>query len=127
MTSKRQVKRRRQAKGRSWRRLNPLYALIPTAAVLLVVGIWFLAGSAGSPGVSAVPVGSEDLELPAWVVGRGPQVEHAYTEAVAHRDDLRYIPCYCGCGREGHTSVADCFVADVAADGSITFDDHAST
>jgi hypothetical protein len=25
---------------------------------------------------------------------------------------LRYIPCYCGCAKDGHTSNASCYVKD---------------
>ena len=57
----------------------------------------------------------------------GPQVRQAYAQALAHRQELQYIPCFCGCGNLGHRAVADCHVANVAADGSITYEQHAST
>jgi hypothetical protein len=30
----------------------------------------------------------------------------------------KYMPCFCGCARRGHRSVADCFVTNRAADGT---------
>jgi hypothetical protein len=49
-------------------------------------------------------------------------VREAYRFAIANRDMLRQIPCYCGCGAEGHKSNADCYIKDVRPDGSIVFD-----
>jgi hypothetical protein len=49
-------------------------------------------------------------------------VREAYRFAVANRETLRWIPCFCGCGSEGHTSNADCYVKAVKPDGSIVFD-----
>jgi hypothetical protein len=52
-------------------------------------------------------------------------VQDAYRFALANQDILSQIPCYCGCGGVGHTSNLDCYVADIAQDGSISFDYHA--
>src|SRR5437867_3206960 len=38
------------------------------------------------------------------------EVREAYRFAVANQEVLRYIPCYCGCGSEGHTSNASCYL-----------------
>jgi hypothetical protein len=54
-----------------------------------------------------------------------PVVQEAYRFAIANPDELQYIPCYCGCGRMGHTSVRSCYVKKDNPDGSLTFDDHA--
>ena|SRR5215831_13898117 len=40
------------------------------------------------------------------------EVREAYRFALANRDTLRYIPCYCGCGEQGHTSNASCYFED---------------
>ena len=37
------------------------------------------------------------------------EVREAYRFALANRDTLQYIPCYCGCGEQGHTSNASCY------------------
>jgi hypothetical protein len=54
---------------------------------------------------------SEDL-LPADIRRAPAEVREAYRFAIANRETLRYIPCYCGCGSEGHTSNASCYVKD---------------
>lgn len=53
------------------------------------------------------------------------RVHEAYQFAVANPDILQHIPCYCGCGSMGHTSDYSCYVADEAADGTLTFETHA--
>jgi hypothetical protein len=50
------------------------------------------------------------------------EVREAYRFAIANRDTLRYIPCYCGCGSEGHTSNASCYVKDSSTPENLEFD-----
>lgn len=51
-------------------------------------------------------------------------VRDAYAWAAMHENILRYIPCYCGCGANGHKNNYDCFVSAQAANGWITMDLH---
>lgn len=53
---------------------------------------------------------------------RGP-----YAFAAADGESLRYIPCYCGCRREGHRSVRDCFIKGFTPSGLPIWSDHAFT
>jgi len=56
-------------------------------------------------------------------ISRAPdEVREAYRFAIANRDTLRYIPCYCGCGSEGHTSNSSCYVEDSSTIGKLQFD-----
>ena len=50
------------------------------------------------------------------------EVREAYRFAIANRDTLRYIPCYCGCGSEGHTSNASCYLKDASTPSNLMFD-----
>ena len=50
------------------------------------------------------------------------RVREAYRFAVANRGTLAYIPCYCGCGEEGHTSNASCYIKDSSVSGKLVFD-----
>jgi hypothetical protein len=50
------------------------------------------------------------------------EVREAYRFAIANRDTLRYIPCYCGCGEQGHTSNASCYIEDNSPPGKLIFD-----
>jgi Protein of unknown function with PCYCGC motif len=49
-------------------------------------------------------------------------VREAYRFAVANRSTLRYIPCYCGCGADGHTSNASCYIKDDSTSEKLIFD-----
>lgn len=51
-----------------------------------------------------------------------PDVREAYRFALANRDVLRYIPCFCGCGADGHTSNASCYLKDDSAPDHPVFD-----
>ncbi len=56
-------------------------------------------------------------------VRRAPaKVREAYRFAIANRALLNQIPCFCGCGAEGHRGNADCYVEEVRPDGTVTFD-----
>lgn len=60
--------------------------------------------------------------LPADIARAPKEVREAYRFAIANRDTLRYIPCYCGCGAEGHTSNASCYVKDSSTPENLQFD-----
>lgn len=60
--------------------------------------------------------------------GAPPDVVRAVYEFAARRPDvLRYVPCFCGCERNGHQDNEDCFVASRAADGRPEWDRHGLT
>ncbi|MBI4536661.1 MAG: hypothetical protein HY712_01740 [candidate division NC10 bacterium] len=59
--------------------------------------------------------------LPEYFRKAPPNVREAYRFAIANRDVLRQIPCYCGCGGE-HQNNADCYIKNVKPDGQIEFD-----
>ena len=50
--------------------------------------------------------------LPESLRNTPAEVRDAYRFAVLNRETLRYIPCYCGCVNDGHTSNASCYVKD---------------
>lgn|SRR5262249_6606739 len=56
-------------------------------------------------------------------IRRAPEnVREAYRFAIANQDTLRYIPCYCGCGKDGHTSNASCYLKEGSKPGNLIFD-----
>jgi hypothetical protein len=60
--------------------------------------------------------------LPADIAKAPGEVREAYRFAVLNRDTLRYIPCYCGCGADGHTSNASCYFKDSSTPANPVFD-----
>jgi hypothetical protein len=60
--------------------------------------------------------------LPTDIRSAPAEVREAYRFAIANRDTLRYIPCYCGCGSEGHISNASCYVKDSSTLQKLEFD-----
>jgi hypothetical protein len=97
--------------------------LLGAAGVVLLAGIvtgalFWPAGSGRTSGAFAL---APESALPANVRKAPPDVREAYRFAIANRDILRKIPCYCGCGAE-HQSNAECYIKDVRPDGRIQFD-----
>lgn len=46
-------------------------------------------------------------------------VRATYDFAAQHPEILNYVPCYCGCGSQGHTDNENCFVARRDARGNV--------
>jgi hypothetical protein len=64
-------------------------------------------------------------DLPAFLDGARHEAREAYRFAIANPEELTHYPCYCGCVGIGHVSNRDCYIAAIASDGKITFDEHA--
>lgn len=98
-----------------------------TAAVAMgvVVSSAACAGDGGGDAVARGIALAPAAILPPMVQTAPPMVQETYRFAVANADVLQYVPCYCGCGGMGHTSVRSCYVKEDRPDGSIAFDDHA--
>ena len=60
--------------------------------------------------------------LPADIAKAPAEVREAYRFAINNRDTLRSIPCYCGCGSDGHTSNASCYFKDNSTPANPVFD-----
>jgi len=71
------------------------------------------------PPISAVAV-ERSRELPEIV-----RAVHVF--AARHPEVLNYMPCFCGCGADGHRNNRDCYVKHVEPDGSVMFDSMAPT
>ncbi len=91
--------------------------------LLTVVGLLLVACGTATPAAYELAPASA---LPEFVRSEPPAVRDAYRFAIANPEELAKYPCYCGCGAMGHTSNLSCYISDIAADGSVTFDDHAA-
>ena len=107
--------RQQPSRGRRWVCFGGMGLL---AAGLIGAGIFWLAGPAKTRHAHAL---APESALPANIRQAPPSVRDAYRFAIANRDLLRQIPCYCGCGAE-HQSNAECYIKEVRANGEIIFD-----
>jgi hypothetical protein len=89
---------------------------------LLAAGTMVLAGCRGFEAAEHRYKLAPENVLPTDIAKAPDEVREAYRFAIANRDTLRYIPCYCGCGSEGHTSNASCYVKDHSTPGNLQFD-----
>lgn len=117
-----------------------IYKLIAVAAVALAGSVALVAAGEGraqarpaarSQVASSQPMRPHTGPLPAlprvsfepsrpW-----PEVRQVYEFAARHPEVLQYVPCYCGCEREGHSANHSCFVKSRASDGRVTeWDSH---
>lgn len=64
---------------------------------------------------------------PDFVLRAGPEVKQLYEFQIQNGDLMRYMPCFCGCGADGHRSNRDCYVKQVNSDGSVVLDPMAPT
>ena len=49
-------------------------------------------------------------------------VQEAYRYALSNPDVLQYMPCFCGCVNQGHTSNKDCYIQQARPDGSFVLE-----
>ena len=55
-------------------------------------------------------------------IGKLEHIQQAYAFAARREDVVSYLPCYCGCAREGHTSLRSCFIKSRTANGNPVWD-----
>ena len=96
--------------------------------LFLALAVLFLLG--GSFGCASAPAPRELTMAPmaqmSMAVQQAPAMtQQAYRFAAANADLMRHIPCYCGCGKMGHKSNYDCYIAGQDASGRFQFDSHA--
>ncbi len=78
----------------------------------------------------AAPEPNGDLSRVVWpefVTQAGPEVRRLYEFQVENGELMRYMPCFCGCGGDGHRNNRDCYIKAVNDDGSVVFDSMAPT
>jgi hypothetical protein len=76
---------------------------------------------AAAPSVSMPPIPNPGFQPPRPM----PVMQEVYKFAASHPEVLKFVPCYCGCGAEGHPHNESCFVKRRDARGNVTeWDTH---
>lgn len=92
---------------------------------------WQFTPSRGTAGpVTTDAIGDQVQTVPKGQLPQFADTEDTrrlYRYAAQHSDELRYMPCFCGCYLYGHTSNRDCYIKRSNADGTLTFTSHAAT
>ena len=102
--------------------------LIATGVVVPVVSPSGARGHARSVTTDEIGDQVQTLRKGEWpVFASTPELQRLYRFALERGDELRWMPCYCGCGDVGHRSNRDCYVKATNPDGTITFTSHAAT
>jgi len=101
--------------------LNKRFWFFLTLALVIIGSL--TAGCSVTPDDHKLKMASLD-SMPQDVKTSPVTVQQAYQFAVANPDVMKQIPCYCGCGKVGHTSNYSCYVAG-EKNGKIEYDLHA--
>lgn len=105
--------------------------LVAAIALTVVIGAAVLELKPGPSPVAEPPIDVQATSIqgappmPAWLVSAEPMTKTEYMWAAAHLEELQYIPCYCGCGANGHADNFACYYSRDAA-GNITGYDQMS-
>lgn len=104
---------------------------MPKRTLLLLMLVAALAASACGGQPSAAPAVESKLApvsaLPSELQDAPAEVKEAYRFAIANKELLEQIPCFCGCNAVGHKSNYSCYVADDGGPGDVLqFDSHAA-
>ena len=116
------------SKGRLWTR-PPFWlgvVIVFFGAIILAWGVYF---------EKQTRQVSDDAEFAAWdpswpeLPGTSGSTSHpiefiraAYAFAARRPDVVQYLPCYCGCEKQGHQSLQFCFVKKRTASGIAQWD-----
>ena len=93
--------------------------------VLLIVLLLALIGASCSGPKQEVKMAPAS-ELPVALRAAPVEVQEAYRFAIANKELLEEIPCFCGCNGIGHDSNYACYVAEDGGPGLVLeYDSHA--
>src|SRR5690349_14496818 len=110
---------------------KPFSFLLGLAGACLMVTVALAASQTAKPATAAGqapkasgPVRARVSVPPLPSVGFAPVrpmdvVRATYDFAAQHPEILKYVPCYCGCGSQGHKANESCFVARRDAKGNV--------
>ena len=104
-------------------RRDHIFRLLPLAGAALAgcelpASLTFAPQSAGTSSGPSLIANPSKNEWPDRFLRAAPDVQDAYRFALANKDTLQYMPCFCGCVDDGHKSNYDCYVKEARPDGT---------
>ena len=101
-------------------RRQPFTILLGIAGLALVTTVALAASQVASPKPQAVRKTTPPLPAVGFAPVRPMEIVRAtYDFAAQHPEILQYVPCYCGCGADGHKANDSCFVAKRDPKGNV--------
>ena len=95
-------------------------ALVTTVALAAQASKGSTASAKGGGGPIAVRKTAPPLPAMGFAPVRPMNIVRAtYDFAAQHPEILKYVPCYCGCGADGHKANESCFVAKRDPQGNV--------
>ena len=94
------------------------------APLLILFSITVTGCGAATPVAVHVPAMASMADMPAEVKAAPIVAQQTYQFAMANPEVLKKLPCYCGCGKMGHTSNYNCYVKS-AEGAKVIYDNHA--
>jgi hypothetical protein len=103
---------------------RPVVLLLIAALAVAGLVFWLLRDERGQQRSARQEYASltGPLKFPDQVREASAEVRELYAFAARRPDVLKYMPCFCGCGRVGHRSNYDCFIDKVHDDGTVEID-----
>jgi len=102
----------------------PPWLIMTLGAVLIaavVAVIYYM--SRPTPHAHAPLTLPEGIEQPVWMP-ESPHLKELYAWAAQHKEELQYIPCYCGCA-PGHKDNYECYWKQDAQGTVTAYEEHA--
>jgi hypothetical protein len=91
---------------------------LTTLFVYCTILILLVAGCSSNKNVNTA-FNKKNSPLPDYVLNSSKTVQETYVMASNYPDVLAQVPCYCGCGADGHKNNLSCFVKKMGSNNTV--------
>jgi hypothetical protein len=89
-----------------------------TSLLFLLIVIAIVAAGCSSKKEN-VTLDKKHAPLPDYVLNTSDKIQETYIMATNYPEVISQVPCYCGCGSDGHKSNLDCFIDQFGDDNAV--------